>query len=342
MTLAYLKKLVDGQSLKQKEAAEMMKDTMEGKLVPAQIASLLTALKIKGETAAEISGMAQVMRSMSRKVKYFPDAVDTCGTGGDGLGTFNVSTTAALIVAGAGVKVAKHGNRSVTSRCGSADLLEALGIRIEQEPDEVVRNLNSYGFAFLYAPLYHGAMRHAATPRRELGFRTAFNLLGPLTNPAGVKRQVIGVPAPEFLEKIAEACVLLKAEHTLVIHGGDGSDELSLSGENLVLEVKDGSIKEMPVNPRSLGLSAPSSANTGDIRGGSTKVNAAITRKVLSGHKGPARDISLLNAAAALLVSGKMENLEQGLELASHSLDRGEALNLLGKLQSNESPPKAL
>jgi len=331
----YLKKLLASRDLSPEEAGEVMKETMEGKLPPSQVASFLTALKMKGETPGEITGMAKVMRQKSLKVEAPADAVDTCGTGGDGKGTFNVSTTAALIVAGAGVKVAKHGNRSVTSRCGSADLLEALSVNIEQPPREASRSLEALGFTFLYAPRYHHAMRHAAAPRRELGFRTAFNFLGPLTNPAGVRRQVIGVSHPVFLELMAEACRLLGAEHVLVVHGGDGSDELSLEGENLCLEVKNGRIRQLAVKAHELGLSVPSSrTDQGDLRGGGPEINASITRKVLSGCSGTARDVSLLNAAAALLVSGRTGTLEDSLEQATLSVDRGHAMRTLDKLRT--------
>lgn len=334
LCMEYVKKPVVYKDLNQQEAAEVMEAAMEGKLTSAQIASFLTALTMKGETAEEITGMARVMRAKSRKVRAPADAVDTCGTGGDGLGTFNVSTTAALITAGAGVSVVKHGNRSVTSRCGSADLLEALGVNVEMEPREALRCLEYSGFTFLFAPLYHQAMRHASAPRREIGFRTAFNLLGPLTNPAGVGRQVIGVPHPSLVELLAEVCSMLEAEHVLVVHGGDGSDELSLEGENLVMEVRRGKIRQLPVDLRSLGFSLPGEADSGDLRGGSPEVNAAITRKVLAGHRCPAREMALLNAAAALLVSGKVESLEHGVELAREAVEEGGAERVLEKLYS--------
>ncbi len=335
MTVAgaeHIKKLIRFENLKQEEAAELMEATMEGELTSAQIASFLTALSMKGETAEEITGMARVMRQKSRRVNAPPEVLDTCGTGGDGMGTFNVSTTAALIVAGAGARVVKHGNRSVTSRCGSADLLESLGVNIEMGPEEALQCLNYSGFTFLYAPLYHGAMRHAAAPRREIGFRTAFNLLGPLTNPAGVTRQVIGVPHSSLVELLAEACRLLEAEHVLVVHGGDGSDELSLKGQNLALEMRRGEIRELKVNPRSLGLELPGDANSGDLRGGTPEVNAAITRKVLAGHRCPARDVALLNASAALLVGGHADSLERGMELAVKAVEDGSAGRVLEKL----------
>ncbi len=332
MSLEHLQKLVHFKDLSREEAAEIMGSTMEGRLTPAQVASFLTALKMKGETAEEITGMALVMRSKSRKLSAVPGAVDTCGTGGDGKGTFNISTTAALIVSGAGVKVAKHGNRSVTSRCGSADLLEALGVKVEMEPREASRCLELCGFTFLFAPIYHGAMRHAALPRKEIGFRTAFNLLGPLTNPAGVERQVIGASSPEQVKVLAEACLRLGSEHVLVVHGGDGSDELSLYGENLVMEVRKGKMRELPLNLKGTGLKRGAGEDAGDLRGGSPRVNAAITLKVLAGHGGAARDTALLNAGAALLVSGKAQNLEQGIEMAAGAVDSGSARQVLDKL----------
>ena len=331
-----LEKLLSSQNLRREEAYGMMKETMEGKLPSSQVASFLTALTIKGEAAPEIAGMAEAMREKSRQlpIEKSLEAVDNCGTGGDGKNTFNVSTTAALIAAGAGAKIAKHGNRSVTSRCGSADLLEELGVKVEMEPEEAIHYLTKYHFAFLYAPYYHRAMRHVASTRKELGFSTAFNLLGPLTNPAGVKRQVIGVSRPECLQLLAETCLLLKSEHVLLIHGGDGSDELSLQGENRILEVKAGKISELSIKASSLGLSSPSAANARDIRGGSPEINAAITRKVLFGHHGPSRDLSLLNTAAVLMVSGKAQTLEAGLEQAAKSIDQGKAYQVLENLRN--------
>lgn len=316
-------RVIDGADLGEDEARVAMELIMNGEATPAQIASLVTALRMKGETVEEITGCARAMRSRATRVlTRHPLVVDTCGTGGDGGGTFNISTTAAFVVAGAGVTVAKHGNRSVSSRSGSADVLEALGIRLDLTPEQVGRCLDEIGIGFLFAPSLHGAMRHAAGPRREIGFRTIFNLLGPLTNPAGAQAQLLGVFRPDLTEKLARVLKNLGTVHALVVHGG-GLDEITLSGPTRVSEVVNGEIRTYEVEPEELGLrKAPPEA----LQGGEPCDNALITLEVLQGAGGPRRDVTLANAGAALVAAGAASDLRAGVRLAEDSIDSGRAL----------------
>ncbi len=327
----YLHKLCCGEALGQDEAKRAMATIMDGEATPSQVAAFLVALKMKGETAKEIYGCALAMRDRATPVRSSRSGLtDTCGTGGDGRGTFNISTLAAFIAAGAGLPVAKHGNRAVSGSCGSADVLEALGVRLELTPEQLGACLDEVGFAFLFAPLLHRAMRHAAAPRREVGVRSVFNLLGPLTNPAGARRQVLGVYAAEPAARLAEVLLLLEAEHALVVHGSDGSDELTLAGETLVYEVKNGKVIKFTVCPEDVGLTRTSDGAAG---GGPTD-NAKLILEILQGSPGPGRDVSVLNAAAALYAGGLCEGLRQGVTKAQMSLDSGAALAKLESLRN--------
>lgn len=326
-----LSKLCSRTDLTDKEARETMAAIMDGEATPAQVAAFLVALKMKGETAGEIYGCATAMRERAEKVTSSRAGLtDTCGTGGDGKGTFNISTAAALVAAGAGLPVAKHGNRSVSSRCGSADVLEALGVNLDLTPDAMGRCLDEVGIAFLYAPALHKAMKHAAGPRREVGVRSVFNLLGPLTNPAGAKRQVMGVYAPELTEMMAEVLLLLGAERALVVHGSDGSDELTLSGETLVAEVCEGKLTRYAVTPEDAGLGR---AGAEMLTGGGPAENAKLVLRVLNGEEGPHLDVTLLNGGAALYVGGLASGLREGVMLAREAVQNGSALNKLAALK---------
>ncbi|WP_027364574.1 anthranilate phosphoribosyltransferase [Desulfotruncus alcoholivorax] len=325
-----LNKVVAGENLSETEAAGAMEQIMEGGATSAQIAGLLTALKLKGETIDEITGFARVMRSKATPViSSHPLLVDTCGTGGDGANTFNISTAAALVLAGAGVKVAKHGNRSVSSRCGSADVLEALGVNLDLTPDEAGICLDRVGIAFLYAPLLHGAMKYAAAPRRELGFRTVFNILGPLTNPAGAQAQVLGVYSPKLVRVLAEVLVRLGARRAFVVHGAGRLDEVSPVGPALVCEVRDGSVDEYELDPAAYGF-APAGAD--QLAGGSPEENARIILKLLRGDKGPKYDAVVMNAALGLMAAGVANNFAAGVGLAARSIDSGAALAKLEEM----------
>lgn len=323
--------LVGGNHLSQAEAAMVMDEIMTGAATPAQIAAFLTALHLKGETDAEIAGMAEVMRLKAVPVYFDGALVDTCGTGGDGANTFNISTTAAFIVAGAGLTVAKHGNRAMSSACGSADVLEGLGVKIELEADAVARCLREAGIGFMFAPKFHPAMRFAGPVRREIGIRTAFNVLGPLTNPARARHQVLGVASAALAEKLAHALSRLETVHALVVHGDGGMDEFSLSGPNLVFEVRGGQAPHQSVlDPAELGLAR---AGRAELRGGGVADNVAIVRAILAGRdQGPRRDIVLLNAAAALVAGDAAPDLATGLALARASLDEGKAQARLERL----------
>lgn len=321
--------LVAGKDLSRPEAAQVMGEIMAGDATPAQFGAFVTALRLKGETAAEIAGMAEVMREKANRVEYPGPLVDTCGTGGDASGSFNVSTAAAFVVAGAGLTVAKHGNRAMSSACGSADVLEALGVKLELAPDQVAACLDQAGIGFMFAPAFHPAMRFAAGPRREIGIRTVFNILGPLTNPAGAQHQVLGVADPAMAPKMAEVLQHLGSPHSLVVHGTDGLDEVSISAPTRVWELKDGAIREYTVSPEDLGLPrAPREA----IRGGTAQENAAVLRSVLGGAPGPIRDMVTLNAAAALAAADAAPDLKSGLERARASIDSGEALRRMEAL----------
>jgi anthranilate phosphoribosyltransferase len=302
-----------------------MGELLEGRLEQAQIVALLTSLRSKGEAVDELVGFARAMR---RRVNHggaqaqLAPLVDTCGTGGDGGGTFNVSTAAALVVAGAGVRVAKHGNRSFSSRCGSADVLEALGVKIDIPPERALAAIEKVGIGFLFAPSMHTAMKHAAAARREAGGRTIFNLLGPLTNPAGATAQVIGVPAPALVDKLGHALAELGTEHAFVVHGVDGIDEVSLSDETEVAEVRPHAVKRYRVNPQDFGL-APAKRQA--LAGGDAAENAAIIRGVLERETGPRRDFVCINAAAALVAAGRAADFREGTRLAQQAIDRGSA-----------------
>ena len=325
--VAAIGKLVEQQDLSEEEAAQTMRQIMEGGATPAQIAAFLTALRMKGETIAEVTGCARVMREKATHIHApYPNVIDTCGTGGDGAQTFNISTTAALVVAGAGIPVAKHGNRSVSSRCGSADLLLALGVAIELSAKMAERCLAEVGITFLFAPLFHSAMKYAIGPRREIGVRTIFNILGPLTNPAGTKHQLIGVYTRELVEPMARVLGNLGSTRAFVVHGADGLDEITVTGETHIAALEHGKVSSYTICPEEFGLQR---ATLAALSGGDARQNAAITMAVLTGQRGPHRDIVLLNAAAALVVAGAAEDLHAGLRLAAESLDSGAALEKL-------------
>ncbi len=322
---------IEGQDLAEAEAESVMGQIMRGEATPAQIGAFLTALRMKGETTLEIAGSARAMRASATPVKpERQDLVDTCGTGGDNLGTFNISTTAAFVVVGAGLGVAKHGNRSVSSRAGSADTWEALGMRLELTPEEVAHCIDSGGSGFLSAPILHPAMRHAIGPRREMGVRTIFNILGPLTNPALVPAQVIGVYQPELTQPMAEVLGRLGTREAIVFYGGGGLDELSTLGPNRISHLKDGQVETYVLDGEDLGLPR---AELAELLGGTPQENAALTEAVLAGEKGPRRDVVVLNAGAALMVGGVARDFREGLERAQASIDSGQALARLNELR---------
>ena len=321
--------LVEGHSLTMDEAAASMNEIMKGDATPAQFGAYVTALRLKGETVQEIAGMARVMREKALHVSVSGVLVDTAGTGGDRSGSFNISTTAALVAAGAGVKVAKHGNRAMSGPTGSADVLEALGVNIDLSPEGVQQCIEEVGFGFMFAQRYHPSMRFAAGPRREIGIRNVFNILGPLTNPAGAKRQVIGVADPAMARRMAEVLGTLGSERALVVHGEDGMDELTITGPSQVWELKDGSVTEYAFTPNSVGLQT---ADAGTLAATSADGSAATVRSVLGGISGPTRDVVLLNAAAALAVGGAAESLSDGVVQASESIDSGAASRVLAGL----------
>lgn len=322
-----LRKAAAGEPLTEGEAERALETIMEGTVPPAATAALLTALRVRGESVSEIVGFARAMRRFAAKVDAPEDVVDTCGTGGDAKGTINVSTAAAFVARGAGVTIAKHGNRAATSLAGSADVLEALGAEIELEPEQVGKCIRETGIGFMFARTHHPAMKFVAPVRAELPFRTVFNLLGPLTNPAGARRQVVGVFAGSYVQPVAEALRDLGAEKALVVHGMDGMDEITVTGKTLIVEVEAGDTREYEISPEDLGL-APHAAD--GLLGGDAHLNARILRDVLSGEeRGAARDIVLLNAAAAVYVSGKAQDLEEGLRLAEESIGSGAAIGSL-------------
>jgi anthranilate phosphoribosyltransferase len=326
--------LLGGGSLSAEEASEVLAEIMEGRASEAQTAALLIALRAKGETAEELAGLARTMRSMAARVEVGrDDLLDTAGTGGGPL-TFNVSTTAALVAAGAGCAVAKHGNRSATSRSGSADLLEALGVGIELGPDQVVRCIDEVGFGFMFAPRHHQATKHVVPVRKAIAVRTIFNFLGPLTNPAGASRQLIGVGDPAFVGVVAEALAELGCDHGLVVCGEDGVDEISLSGATRMVEVWGNDHGELSFHPQDAGIDP---APLESIRGGEPAENAEVTRAVLDGEQGPRRDVVLLNAGAAIYVGGKAGEIAEGVERARESIDSGAAKRVLEKLVQETS-----
>ena len=336
-----IKKVVDRIDLTTQEAESVLEQIMTAQCTDAQIASLLTALRMKGETVAELTGFARVMRRKAARVLAHTtvsaeigdterDAlIDTCGTGGDVSGSFNVSTAAAFVVAGAGVRVAKHGNRSVSSQCGSADVVEALGVRIELQPNSIGRCIDEIGIGFLYAPLLHDAMKYVALARRQMGIRTIFNMLGPLTNPAGANVQVVGVYAAHLTELLARVLVELGTISALIVHGSDGLDEITITGESRITELREGELSTYDVAPEDLGLER---ATLAEIQGGDAHQNSEIILDVLKGERGPRRDIVLLNAAAAFVASSKAVDLRAGVGVAAESIDSGRALKKLEQL----------
>ena len=325
-----LHKVVDGHDLLEEEMVAVMTQVMEGKVERLLLGAFLTALRVKGETVEEISGAAKVMRAKAEPLDIpVEGVVDTCGTGGDGADTFNISTTAAFVVAGAGIPVAKHGNRAVSSRSGSADVLKCLGVNIEADKTVVERCVDMAGIGFLFAPTLHKAMKHAADVRRELGFRTVFNLLGPLTNPAGVQAQVVGVFDPKWTSPLARVLKNLGARHAFVVHGEDGLDEITLTCNTKISELNNQKIKDYDLDPTEFGFEYCSEQ---DLKGGSAEENATILRELLDGKGGPQRDIVLLNASAAIVAAGKADDFKTGIEVAKQSIDSGEARQRLKDL----------
>jgi anthranilate phosphoribosyltransferase len=330
MFAALIDKLQHRVDLTVEEAASAMEAIMDGQAQPSQIAGFLIGLAMKGERPGEIVGLARTMRAKATKLsRSFAPVFDTCGTGGDRANTFNVSTVAALVLAACGVRVAKHGNRSVSSRCGSADLFEALGVNVSAPPPVAERCLAEASIAFLFAPTFHPSMRHAAQTRKELGVRTAFNLLGPLTNPAGATRQLVGVPRPELTELVARSLAQLGADRAWVVHGADGLDEISTTGYTKVSECRDGAVNTFYLHPGDVGLAkaAPEA-----LRGGDAEANAAIARRVLDGEPGAARDIVLLNAGASLLIADMVPTVPDGIVMAAEAIDSGRAAAVLDRL----------
>lgn len=323
-----LAKLVDGRILSAEEAHAFFAACLRGEPTPAQVAAAVTALRMRGETVEEIAAFATAMRDAAMTLDHPYDAIDTCGTGGDGQHTFNISTAAALVLAGAGLKVAKHGNRALSSKSGSSDVLSALGVNLAASPAQQRRSLDQAGIAFLFAPAYHGAMRHVGPVRAELGFRTVFNLLGPLSNPAGAKRQVMGVYDPRLLEPLAEVLGRLGATRAWTVHG-QGLDELTTTGATEVAEWKDGAVRRFTVTPEDAGLPR---ADLAALRGGDAEENAAALRALLDGATGAYRDIVLLNAAAALVVADRAADLAEGAALAAAVIDDGRASTALADL----------
>jgi anthranilate phosphoribosyltransferase len=336
-----VRQLVDRKNLSRIEAAAAMEAIMSGAATNAQIAAFLTALRMKGETVEELIGFAQVMRQKAVRIRVHDDEVagmtgtdremliDTCGTGGDATGTFNVSTATAFVVAGSGLKVAKHGNRSVSSLCGSADVVETLGINLDLTPQKVARCVDEVGIGFLYAPLLHTAMKHVMPVRREMAIRTVFNMLGPLTNPASANAQIIGVYSASLTEPLARVLAELGTVRAFVVHGADNLDEISNTGESRVSEVREGMVRSYTVRPEDFGLAR---TTIGELMGGDREENARIIRAILDGEAGPKRDIVLMNSAAALVAGAKARDLKEGVGLAAHAIDSGAALRKLEAL----------
>lgn len=322
--------LVSGINLSESEMAECMKEIMEGRATDAQIGSFLTALRLKGETVEEITGAARIMRDKAATIKAPEGVLDTCGTGGDMSHTFNISTATAIVVSAAGVPVAKHGNRAVSSQAGSADVLESLGIKIDLAPEKVEKCLFETGFGFLFAPLFHPAMKFAIGPRREMGIRTIFNILGPITNPAGAKRQILGVFASKLTEPLAMVLGNLGAEDAMVVHGEDGLDEITITNGTKVSRFSDRKVENMYFSPEDFGLQR---GRKEDLVGGDKEQNAGIILNILRGEKGPKRDVVLINSAAALAVSGKTSDLKTAFEIASNAIDAGSALRKLEEIR---------
>jgi anthranilate phosphoribosyltransferase len=326
---ALISKVATGATLTREESAHAFDKMMSGEATPSQMGGLLMALRIRGETVDEITGAVSIMRSKMLRVDAPPDAIDVVGTGGDAAGSYNISTCAAFIVAGAGVPVAKHGNRALSSRSGAADVLGALGVRIELSPEQISRCIRDAGIGFMFAPAHHPAMKNVGPTRVELGTRTIFNLLGPLSNPAGVRRQMVGVFARPWIEPLAQVLGALGTERAWVVHGSDGLDEITTSGPTYVAELAGGKIRTFEVAPEEVGLKRSSAT---DLKGADAETNAKALRDVLAGRPGPFRDVALLNAAAALTVAGKANALADGLKLAQNSVDSGEAKKRLDRL----------
>lgn len=322
--------IVSGHSLTIEGAMEVMEEIMSGEATSSQIAAFITGLRIKGETVDEIAGLASAMRAKAIPVVVTPPVVDTCGTGGDNSSSFNISTAAAFVAAGSGLKVAKHGNRAMSSHCGSADVLEASGVKIDLGAEAVAKCLETIGIGFMFAPIFHPAMKYATTPRREIGIRTVFNILGPLTNPAHAEFQVIGVPTTELGEKIALVLHRLDIKHALVVHGIDGMDEISITGRSLVWEVnQQGVLPPYEVSPQYFGFRE---ANLTEIKGGTPEDNAQILGCILNGNRGPRRDVVVMNAAAALVAGNRASDLNEGARIAQEAIDSGRALEKLDAL----------
>lgn len=325
-----IRKVVDRVNLTREEMVACMDEIMTGQATPAQIGSFITALRLKGETVDEITGAAMVMREKATKINVGSDTViDTCGTGGSNTGSFNISTASSFVVSGAGLRVAKHGNRAVSSQCGSADVLKALGVNIDITPSKVEACIKEVGIGFLFAPLFHGAMKHAIGPRREIGIRTIFNILGPLTNPAGANCQVLGVYRKELTEVMAGVLKNLGAKHAFVVHGLDGLDEITITGKTQVSELKNRKIKTFCVKPQDFKIKP---GRLEDIKGGSAEDNARIIKEVLKGVPGAKQDIALLNASSALVAGGLAKDFKKGIELARQSISSGKAMEKLNKL----------
>ncbi len=324
-----------GQSLSEDQAEAAFDIIMSGDATPSQMGGFLMALRVRGETVAEITGAARAMRAKMVTLEAPPGAIDVCGTGGDGIGTYNISTASQFVITACGVPVAKHGNRNLSSKSGAADVLAALGVNLEADHEVVSQALNEVGTCFLMAPRYHSAMRHVGPTRVELGTRTIFNLMGPLCNPARVKRQVIGVFAPEWIEPLAQVLGELGHERAWVVHGADGMDELSTTGVSVVAELKDGKITRFEVDPEALGLKR---AALSDLKGGDGAYNAAALSALLDGTPGPYRDIVLLGSAAALVVAGQAEELKDGLAQAAEAIDSGAARTVLDRLVAATNP----
>lgn len=323
--------LIDDIDLSESEMSECMTEIMEGRATDAQIGAFLTSLRLKGETVSEITGAAKVMRQKAASIKSPEGTLDTCGTGGDMAGTFNISTTTAIVVSACGVPVAKHGNRSVSSQSGSADVLEALGVKIDLPPKEVEECLFQTGFGFLFAPLFHPAMKYAICPRREMGIRTIFNILGPITNPAGAKKQILGVFSDKLTETLCRVLGNLGAEDVMVVHGEDGLDEITISNGTMVSRLTSaGKIENFILSPEDFGLQ---SADLTEIVGGDKNENARITLSILKGERGPKRDIVLMNSAAGLLTAGSVDSLKTGVSLAEEAIDSGRALKKLNEIR---------
>jgi len=321
--------LVSGRSLTIEEAASVMEEIMQGEVTPAQFGAFVTALRLKGETTDEIAGLAGVMRAKAIRVTVADPVIDIVGTGGDNSNTFNISTTAAFVVAGAGLKVAKHGNRAMSSQCGSADVLESLRVRIDLNAEQVQRCIQEVGIGFMFAPTFHPAMKYASAPRREIGIRTVFNILGPLTNPARAGAQLLGVADGSLVEKMTLVLRSMGCHHALVVHGEDGLDEITITGETKVCELKDSNINSYSISPEDFDLPR---ASLDSLRGGTLDENTALLRRVLIGTSGPQRDVVLMNAAAALLAGDRVETLKQGAALAKEVVDDGHALAKLEQL----------